>query len=88
MSSTLRLDLPLLLPDMADARDACVARLESMLSATRGIVRTHVVNGDVPEAAEICVHFDPSVISALDVEGIVTAAGAEVSRSRRRKDGT
>ena len=38
-----RLDLPLLLPDIKDERDECVARLLSLLERRDGVTRAHVV---------------------------------------------
>ncbi len=42
MTKTLRLDVPLLLPEVPDARDACVTRLEALIDAQRGIGRTRL----------------------------------------------
>ena len=43
MPNPLRLDLPVLLPDAPDARDACVARLTDELAATSGVESAHIV---------------------------------------------
>ena len=43
MEATTRLDLPLLLPDLPDERDACVARLISLLEARPDVTRVHVL---------------------------------------------
>jgi Cd2+/Zn2+-exporting ATPase len=69
-----RIDLPVLLPEVPDARDACVRRLQDILSRRDGILRTHVVE----EAAtpELCIHFDADVITVGDVERLAKAAGA------------
>lgn len=74
--STLRIDLPLLLPDLPDARDACVSRLQAQLTPHKGIVKTHVRTHD--SGPEFCLHYDPSLISGEEVRQLVTAAGAEV----------
>lgn len=52
-----RLELPLLLPDVPDARDACVRRLEGLLGEERGVVRAHTVDGGGGEG-ELCLHYD------------------------------
>jgi Cd2+/Zn2+-exporting ATPase len=72
----LRIDLPLLLPDLPDLRDACVARLQALLSPRRGVLRTHVRSGT--SRPELCVHYDPAVISGEDVRQLARSAGAEV----------
>lgn len=72
-----RLDLPLLLPEIPDARDACVQRLQSLLTQRRGIEGTHVVEQDGRPV--LCLHYDPDTISLADVQGLAHAAGAEVS---------
>lgn len=79
MTERLRLDLPLLLPEIPDARDACVARLESVLGEKQGITQTHVLNPDIPDAAVLCVHYDPATLSLGEVQRIATAAGAKVT---------
>jgi Cd2+/Zn2+-exporting ATPase len=48
MDRSTRLDLPLLLPDVPDARDACVARLVRLLERRPGVVRVHVVQAGEP----------------------------------------
>ncbi len=43
---TIRLDLPLLLPDVKDVRDACAARLVRLLERRDGVQHVHVVGPD------------------------------------------
>lgn len=73
---TLRIDLPLLLPELPDARDACVARLQALLSPRRGILQTHV--REVDGKPELCLHYDPALISGEQVQQLARAAGADV----------
>jgi len=74
--NTLRIELPLILPDLPDARDECIARLQALLAPHKGIGRTHVRRaGGVPE---FCLHYDPSLISGEEVRQLVEAAGARV----------
>lgn len=79
MTDHLRLDLPLLLPDVPDARDACVSRLEATLAGTPGVVRTHVVNPEDPETAVLCLHYDPELIPLTEIRRIAEAAGATLT---------
>ena len=71
-----RIELPILLPEIPDARDACVRRLQALLSQRRGITKTHVVEDG--GAALLCLHYDPDVITLDNVEQLAQAAGAEV----------
>ena len=71
-----RIDLPILLPEIPDARDACVRRLQELLSQRRGITKTHVVEDE--GAAFLCLHYDPNVITIDNVEQLARAAGVEV----------
>ena len=73
---TVRIDLPLLLPDIPDARDACVKRLQDLLTRRRGVTETHVVEDGT--TAILCLHYDPDVITLDGVEELARAAGAEV----------
>lgn len=50
-----RIELPILLPEIPDARDACVRRLQELLSERRGITKTHVVEDG--GAAALCLHY-------------------------------
>ena len=80
MTKRLRLDLPLLLPEIPDARDACVERLTSMLEGEEGITRTHVLKAEVSGAASLCLHYDPDLLPLRELQRMVTAAGATVTR--------
>lgn len=73
----LRLDLPLLLPDIHDADDRCVDRLIAALSGRPGIAEAHVVRDGTGEP-QLCVHYDPAEINIGRVRELVHAAGAQV----------
>ncbi|WP_426258904.1 hypothetical protein [Sphingomonas sp. DC1600-2] len=55
MTEKLELDIPVLLPEVPDAVDACVGRLVSTLSAKRGVERAHVLPADGDTAAKLCM---------------------------------
>jgi Zn2+/Cd2+-exporting ATPase len=80
MTNATKIDLPVLLPEVPDARDACVARLEAVIRESPGILRTHVVPDDTGREAHLCLHFDPDVIPLAEVERAARAAGATVTR--------
>jgi Cd2+/Zn2+-exporting ATPase len=70
------LDLELLLPDAADARDGCRERLTRGLAGTRGVTRAHVE--DNAGRAVLCVHYDPAFVTFASVERMARRAGADV----------
>jgi Zn2+/Cd2+-exporting ATPase len=74
-----KIDLPLLLPEVPDARDACVERVEAMIQDIPGVVKTHVVSGE-GNGDRLCVHFDPAMITLADVERRAHSAGADVTK--------
>jgi Cd2+/Zn2+-exporting ATPase len=85
-----RLDLPLLLPQVPDARDACVARLISLLARRDGVERVHVaMPGDaihdassarsVSDGPALCLHYDPERLTLSQLEAFARAAGAEIT---------
>lgn len=78
--SKLHLELPLLLPDLPDARDRCVSALIQTLSARSGIVGAHVVD-EAARPAELCIHYDPDpdLISLERVRELAKNVGAEIT---------
>ncbi len=77
MSSKLRIDLAVLLPDVPDERDACVQRLDKLLSKKDGIRATHAfTKGANPR---LCIHYDPNLITLAQAERLAHAAGAEMT---------
>ena len=73
---TLRLDLLLLLPDIEE-RDNCVLLLTNRLAAVRGIKEAHIVreNG----TAQLCLHYDPNLVSLERLQRLAESAGAAVT---------
>ena len=74
---SVRIDLPVLLPEIPDARDACVRRLQALLSKRRGIDKVHIVE-DAGRAL-LCLHYDADTITLDDVQRIAQGAGAQVT---------
>jgi Cd2+/Zn2+-exporting ATPase len=76
MTKTIKLDLPLLLPDM-EAGDECVHFLTERLAPHKGIETVHIVReGD---QALLCLHYDPNLVSLGEVERLAKEAGATVT---------
>lgn len=93
MGDMLQLDLPVVLPDVSDAQDACVARVISLLESKPGVQRVHVARAadtahgdhepdrhdlDASEAF-LCLHYDPEQVTLETLQHAVRAAGAEVT---------
>lgn len=72
--ASVKFQLPVLLPDAPDARDACVKRIGMLAKGREGITLAHTTGG-----GDFCVHFDPGRTSSAKVEAIVRAAGAAVA---------
>ena len=87
-----RLDLPLVLPEVPDERDACVVRLIGMLKGREGVADVHVSmpaercdltpTGDLSSRGvpSLCLHYDPEHLTLAQVEALARAAGAEVTQ--------
>lgn len=80
MTEKLRLELPVVLPDVPDARDACVERLEAMIGEKQGIRRMHIVHDGNGGQALLCLHYDTDTLSVREVERIAISAGAQLTR--------
>ncbi len=81
--STLRLEIPLLLPGVADERDQCVARLQEQLGQRKEISQVHVRRED--GRAWLCIHYDPNRVSLAQVKRWAQQAGAQVSDRYRHE---
>jgi Cd2+/Zn2+-exporting ATPase len=75
--STLQLEIPVLLPGVADERDRCVQRLNEQLAAQKGIQQAHVerTNGQ----ALVCLHYDPNLVTLEGVQRLAERAGAKIT---------
>ncbi|MEN9110983.1 MULTISPECIES: heavy metal translocating P-type ATPase [Xanthomonas] len=77
----LRLDIPVVLPHVRDAADACIERLQSELLARPGVDRVHIRPAEGEGLGQLCVHFDPQVMSLARIRELTQAAGARVTES-------
>jgi len=77
MEKTVKLDLPLLLPGIEDEKDECLSRLEAALQNRKGILRAHVERERSP--ADVCLHYDPNLLTLPDVKRMAERAGAEIA---------
>src|SRR5690606_28675246 len=79
MPEDLRLDLDVLLPDVPDARDACVSRLTDELAATPGVDEAHVLPTADGRPAQLCVHYDPDAVVLPRLRRAAERAGARLT---------
>lgn len=79
MIEKLRIEIPILLPDVTDAADACVGRLVAALKDRPGVEQAHVVAADAASPATLCVHFDPQVMTLARIRELAHASGAEIA---------
>lgn len=78
-SERVRLELPLILPEIDDPNDPCVGRLIGLLNGRPGVERVHMKTPETG-APLLCLHYDPAVISVARLRELVNAAGAQVTR--------
>ena len=78
MSAKMRLDIPLILPDVPDAADACVDRLIAELEGKSGVEQVHVKRPDGAEP-QLCIHYDPETVSFARISELASSTGAKIS---------
>lgn len=79
MTNKLSLDIPVVLPGVPDAADACVGRLIDELQGRAGIDKVHVRPGEGSSPAQLCIHYDPDVLPLARIREITQAAGAKIT---------
>ncbi|GAB3943822.1 heavy metal translocating P-type ATPase [Spirosoma harenae] len=80
----LQIDLPVLLPDLPDEKDQCVRRLIDLLAERTGIDKVHIRSDSsdgstADHTAQLCIHYDPQLISLNRVQTLAQQAGAEIT---------
>lgn len=80
---TIELELSLLVPGLTDAQDACLTKLETQLQNRRGILRAHLEREKSP--VQLCVHYDPNLMSLTAVQRMAVEAGTEFSQRYRHE---
>jgi Cd2+/Zn2+-exporting ATPase len=74
-----RLDLPVLLPDVPSEADACVARLMRYLNVLQGLERVHLAPAVGQDPSKLCIHYNPELLSFAQVKEIAERAGARLT---------
>jgi Cd2+/Zn2+-exporting ATPase len=73
----IQIEIPVLLPEILDEKDQCIHRIVALVEGKSGIDKVHVTDGS---PAEICIHYDPEVISLEQVKTIARQSGAELTQ--------
>ena len=83
---TTRLDIPVVLPDVQDAKDECIKRLVAILEGRPGVLRVHIVgpederpDGQSTAGLQLCLHYDAEQLSLGQLNALVRATGAELA---------
>src|SRR3546814_3600419 len=71
MTEKVRLDIPLLLPDVKDEADACVERLTSELQGREGVSEAHIVPAPGNGNAQLCIHYDRSEDHTSELQSLM-----------------
>ena len=78
-TNKLRLDIPLILPEIAGAADACVTRLLGDIREREGVDSAHLheqSNGP----PQLCIHYDPAILPLLRIRRLVESRGAAITK--------
>ncbi|MHB8087666.1 MAG: heavy metal translocating P-type ATPase [Anaerolineaceae bacterium] len=76
IEKSVEISLPLLLPEIQDACEHCIERLQTRLQPQRGILQTHLHLDHDP--IDLCIHYDPNLISLAAVKRIAEEVGSEL----------
>ena len=80
MVETTKIEIALLLPAVADARDACIRRLSDLLTARHGIDKAHLAGNSSEGVGQLCIHYDPAQLNLGQVRELAMRAGAELDK--------
>ena len=79
MPDHVRLDLPIVLPTVPDAKDACVDRLTDSLREQTGVSKAHVVAATNGVPDRLCIHYDPETISLPRIRQRARSLGTDLT---------
>lgn len=79
MTERLRLELPLLLPEIESEADACVGRLIANVSGREGVSDAHIVRQQGGAPAQLCIHYDANLLPLKRISEIAENAGAALT---------
>ena len=77
MENIFEVEIPVLLPDVDNEHDQCLARLERSMLDHKEITNAHIKSHD--GKVLLCVHYDRTLISIDEVQQIARKAGTNIS---------
>jgi Cd2+/Zn2+-exporting ATPase len=81
----LKLEIPLILPEVPDEKDQCVQELISLLQEQKGLAKVHVSAAAENGVPQLCFHYDPELISIDRVRSIARQTGATITEKTGHK---
>jgi Cd2+/Zn2+-exporting ATPase len=78
MADRVQIDLPILLPDVPDAEDACVERLTSRLQDREDVDWVHVASREKGSPSRLCIHYDPERVSLPRIRQAAEGRATEI----------
>jgi Cd2+/Zn2+-exporting ATPase len=72
----LQIEIPVLLPEAIDEKDQCIQKLVTDLEEEKGIDKVHVKEA---KSSEVCIHYNPEIISIKKVKQIAMQSGAQLT---------
>jgi Cd2+/Zn2+-exporting ATPase len=81
----LKLEIPLILPEVPDEKDHCVQELISLLQAQKGLEKVHVSEAAENGVPQLCFHYDPDLISIERIRSIARQTGASITEKTGHK---
>ncbi|NIM95102.1 MAG: cadmium-translocating P-type ATPase [Anaerolineales bacterium] len=77
----IELDITTLLPGIYSDQDDCIQRLKVQLGDHEGIQHAHLNRKD--SSSELCLHYDPSILSESHVQKLAERTGARITKRYR-----
>jgi len=81
---TIKLEIPILVSNLQEDADVCLDLLLSSLLSKKGIKKAHIDSDKSP--AQICLHFDPNIVSLGSVQRIAMQAGSDFNNRYRHEE--
>lgn len=75
----LQIEIPLILPEVPDDKDACVQDFIQLLEDENGIEKVHVEKVGGSDVPHLCFHYNPSEISISRIRAIAHQVGSSIS---------
>src|SRR3546814_16208193 len=79
MTDQVKLDIPLLLPEVDSDADRCVARLISALEGREGVDKVPVVRTSDGTQPQLCINYRPDILPLERVRQLARSAGAALT---------